>query len=87
MKNYHQAQQALTLATQAKEATLARFRTQLESQLSNSHQQMQTFNHRLEQIIRVSGRLIVIATLLAMLLVYLLNHYFIRSAWSSVLPS
>lgn len=79
MKNYHQAQQALTLATQAKEATLARFRTQLESQLSNSHQQMQTFNHRLEQIIRVSGRLIVIATLLAMLLVYLLNHYFIRS--------
>ncbi|MEX2978410.1 ATP-binding protein [Serratia fonticola] len=79
MKNYHQAQRALTLATQAKEATLARFRTQLESQLSNSHQQMQTFNHRLEQIIRVSGRLIVIATLLAMLLVYLLNHYFIRS--------
>ncbi|UAN44549.1 HAMP domain-containing protein [Serratia sp. JSRIV001] len=79
MKDYHQAQRALTLATQAKEATLARFRTQLESQLSNSHQQMQTFNHRLEQIIRVSGRLIVIATLLAMLLVYLLNHYFIRS--------
>lgn len=79
MKDYLQARQALTQATQAKEATLARFRTQLEAQLNNSHRQMQTFNHRLEQIIRVSGRLIVIATLLAMLLVYLLNHYFIRS--------
>lgn len=79
MNNYLKAQQVLTQATQAKEATLARFRTQLESQLSNSHRQMQTFNHRLEQIIRVSGGLILIATLLAMLLVYLLNHYFIRS--------
>lgn len=79
VNNYLHAQQVLLQATQAKEATLARFRTQLESQLSNSHRQMQTFNHRLEQIIRVSGSLILITTLLAMLLVYLLNHYFIRS--------
>ncbi|MFC0225237.1 two-component system sensor histidine kinase PgtB [Serratia aquatilis] len=79
MEDYLKARQVLIQAAQVKETTLARFRTQLESQLSNSHRQMQTFNHRLEQIIRVSGNLILIATLLAMLLTFLLNHYFIRS--------
>lgn len=44
-----------------------------------SHQQMQTFNQRLEQIVRVSGGLILLATLLALLLARGLNHYFIRS--------
>lgn len=79
MNNYLKAKQAITQVTQTKEAMLAHFRTQLESQLSNSHHQMQIFNHRLEQIIRVSGSLILLATMLAMLLVYILNHYFIRS--------
>lgn len=40
---------------------------------------MQTFNQRLEQIVRVSGGLILLATLLALLLARGLNHYFIRS--------
>ena len=40
---------------------------------------MQTFNQRLEQIVRVSGGLILLATLLALLLAQGLNHYFIRS--------
>lgn len=40
---------------------------------------MQTFNQRLEQIVRVSGGLILLATLLAPFLAWGLNHYFIRS--------
>lgn len=40
------------------EATLGRFRTLLEAQLGSSHQQMQMFNQRMAQIVRVSGGLI-----------------------------
>ncbi|MEL2077673.1 two-component system sensor histidine kinase PgtB [Klebsiella pneumoniae] len=51
----------------------------LEAQLGSSHQQMQMFNQRMAQIVRVSGGLILVATLLALLLAWGLNHYFIRS--------
>ena len=40
---------------------------------------MQMFNQRMAQIVRVSGGLILVATLLALLLGWGLNHYFIRS--------
>ncbi|OON41756.1 sensor histidine kinase [Izhakiella australiensis] len=79
MREYNQAQAALEQATQAKEHTLARFRAQLESQLNDSHSKMQTFNQRIEHTMHFSGALILVATLLALLLAWLLNHYFIRS--------
>ena len=61
------------------EATLGRFRTLLEAQLGSAHQQMQMFNQRMEQTVRVSGGLILVATALALLLAWVFNHYFIRS--------
>ncbi|WP_434641071.1 two-component system sensor histidine kinase PgtB [Klebsiella sp. I138] len=79
IREYIEAQQALSQVTQAKDTTLARFRAQLESQLSDSHNKMRTFNQRLEHTMWFSGSLILIATLLALALAYLLNHYFIRS--------
>lgn len=79
MRDYVAAQKALVDANRVREATLGRFRTLLEAQLGSSHQQMQMFNQRLEQIVRVSGGLILLATLLALLLAWGLNHYFIRS--------
>lgn len=78
MRDYVAAQKALVDASHAREDTLGRFRTLLEAQLGSSHQQMQTFNQRLEQIVRVSGGLILLATLLALLRPGL-NHFFIRS--------
>lgn len=79
MRDYVAAQNALVEASRAREATLGRFRTLLEAQLGSSHQQMQSFNQRMEQIVRVSGGFILVATLLALLLAWGLNHYFIRS--------
>lgn len=79
IRQYIEAQKALAQVTQAKESTLARFRAQLESQLSDSHGKMRAFNQRLEHTMWFSGSLILIATLLALALAYLLNHYFIRS--------
>lgn len=79
IREYIEAQKALAQVTQAKESTLARFRAQLESQLSDSHGKMRAFNQRLEHTMWFSGSLILIATLLALALAYLLNHYFIRS--------
>ncbi len=79
MRDYVSAQKALVEASRSREATLGRFRTLLEAQLGSSHQQMQMFNQRMAQIVRVSGGLIPVATLLALLLAWGLNHYFIRS--------
>lgn len=79
IREYIQAQDSLSQVTQDKETTLARFRAQLESQLSDSHSKMRAFNQRLEHTMWFSGSLILIATLLALILAYLLNHYFIRS--------
>ncbi len=79
MRDYVAAQKAFVDANHTREATLGRFRTLLQAQLGSSHQQMQMFNQRLEQIVRVSGGLILLATLLALLLAWGLNHYFIRS--------
>ena len=79
MRDYVSAQKALVEASRSREATLGRFRTLLEAQLGSSHQQMQMFNQRMAQIVRVSGGLILVATLLALLLAWGLNHYFIRS--------
>lgn len=76
---YIQAQKTLQQVTQAKDSTLARFRAQLDTQLRDSHNKMQIFNQRLEHTMRLSGGLILVATLLALMLAYLLNHYFIRS--------
>lgn len=79
MRDYVAAQKALVDASHAREATLGRFRTLLEAQLGSSHQQMQTFNQRLEQIVRVSGGLILLATLLALLLAWgLITFSFVR---------
>lgn len=63
----------------AKEQTLSRFRTQIENQLGSSHQELQTFNQRLGHIMSISGLLIAIATLLALLFAFILNHFYIRS--------
>ncbi|CNE64938.1 ATP-binding protein [Yersinia nurmii] len=63
----------------AKEQTLTRFRSQIENQLGNSHQQLQTFNQRLGDIMGISGLLIIVATLLALLFAFTLNHFYIRS--------
>lgn len=79
IREYIQAQRVLSQVTQDKETTLARFRAQLESQLSDSHGKMRAFNQRLEHTMWFSGSLILVATLLALILAYLLNHYFIRS--------
>ncbi|CAH6659735.1 two-component system sensor histidine kinase PgtB [Pseudocitrobacter vendiensis] len=79
MRDYVAAQKALIDVSHTREATLGRFRILLETQLGNSHQQMQRFNQRMEQIVRVSGGLILVATFLALLLAWALNHYFIRS--------
>ena len=79
LRDYIAAQKSLIDASRVREVTLGRFRTLLEKQLGNSHQQMQVFNERMEQIARVSGALILVATLLALLLAWALNHYFIRS--------
>ncbi|STG52422.1 regulatory protein [Escherichia coli] len=79
MREYVAAQKALEDASRTREATLGRFRTLLEAQLGSTHQQMQMFNQRMEQIVRVSGGLILVATALALLLAWVFNHYFIRS--------
>ncbi|ELP7959996.1 sensor histidine kinase, partial [Escherichia coli] len=79
MREYVAAQKALVDASRTREATLGRFRTLLEAQLGSTHQQMQMFNQRMEQIVRVSGGLILVATALALLLAWVFNHYFIRS--------
>lgn len=79
MLTYIAAQHALIDAGRGREIILKRFRSLLETQLGNSHQQMQMFNQHLEQIVRVSGGLILTATMLALLLAWGLNHYFIRS--------
>lgn len=79
MREYVAAQKALEDASRTREATLGRFRTLLEAQLGSTHQQMQKFNQRMEQIVRVSGGLILVATALALLLAWVFNHYFIRS--------
>lgn len=79
MREYVAAQKALEDASRTREATLGRFRTLLEAQLGSTHQQMQMFNQRMEQTVRVSGGLILVATALALLLAWVFNHYFIRS--------
>lgn len=79
MRDYVAAQKALNDANRLREVTLGRFRALLEMQLGNSHQQMQMLNERMAQIVRVSGTLILVATVLALLLAWALNHYFIRS--------
>lgn len=61
MRDYVSAQKALVEASRSREATLGRFRTLLEAQLGSSHQQMQMFNQRMAQIVRVSGGLILVA--------------------------
>ncbi|RIC82574.1 HAMP domain-containing protein, partial [Escherichia coli] len=79
MREYVAAQKALEDASRTREATQGRFRTLLEAQLGSTHQQMQMFNQRMEQIVHVSGGLILVATALALLLAWVFNHYFIRS--------
>ncbi|MDX5628076.1 MULTISPECIES: ATP-binding protein [unclassified Brenneria] len=75
----NQIQTALRQTTGSKDVALNQFRQQIEQQLGNSHQQLQTFNLRLEQIMNISGMVIVIATLLALLFAFILNHVYIRS--------
>ncbi|GKX63461.1 Phosphoglycerate transport system sensor protein pgtB [Pragia fontium] len=75
--NQH-AQQMLQKTVGEKEILLTQLRSQLEKQLGNSHLQLQTFNHKLENIMQISGMLIVAAMLTALLFVVLLNYLFIR---------
>ncbi|MEC5317984.1 ATP-binding protein [Brenneria populi subsp. brevivirga] len=72
-------QDSLRQTTLSKEVALGQFRRQIEQQLGNSHRQLQTFNLRLEQIMNISGMVIAIATLLALLFAFILNHVYIRS--------
>ncbi len=79
MRDYIAARKALLEASRTREVTLGRFRTLLEAQLGSNHQQMQRLNQRMERIVQVSGGLILVATLLALLLAWGLNRYFIRT--------
>ena len=79
LQNYRQARIALATVSAEKEQILERFRTQLDAQLGNSHQQLQTLNSHLANIMSFSGTTIIITALMALLLAVLFNHYFIRS--------
>lgn len=73
-----QAQQTLESTIREKESVLMQIRGQLEMQLGNSHQQLQTFNLRLEKIMQISGLLIFGAMVTALLFVILVNYFYIR---------
>lgn len=73
-----QAQQTLESTIREKERVLMQIRGQLEMQLGNSHQQLQTFNLRLEKIMQISGLLIFGAMVTALLFVILVNYFYIR---------
>ncbi|PHI29295.1 two-component system sensor histidine kinase PgtB [Budvicia aquatica] len=74
----NRAQESLQATIGDKEQVLTQLRAQLEKQLGSSHLQLQTFNHRLESIMQISGTLIVGAMLMALLFVVLLNYLYIR---------
>ncbi|GKX51444.1 two-component system sensor histidine kinase PgtB [Budvicia aquatica] len=74
----NRAQESLQATIGDKELVLTQLRAQLEKQLGSSHLQLQTFNHRLESIMQISGTLIVGAMLMALLFVVLLNYLYIR---------
>ncbi len=79
LHNYRQARIELAAVSAEKEQILERFRIQLDAQLGNSHQQLQTLNSHLANIMSFSGTTIIITALMALLLAILFNHYFIRS--------
>ena len=79
LQNYQQAKTKLAAMTTEKERILARFRSQLELQLGNSHSQLQTLNHHLTDIMSLSGTIIIITAVLALLLAVLFNYFFIQS--------
>lgn len=79
LQNYQQAKAELAVVTAEKDQILARFRSQLDLQLGSSHQQLQTLNHHLANIMSLSGTIIIITALLALLLTILFNVFFIRS--------
>lgn len=75
---WRQAQQTLMNTIRDKEHVFTQIRGQLETQLGNSHQQLQTFNLRLEKIMQISGLLIFAAMVMALLFVILVNYFYIR---------
>ncbi|MEE3650738.1 MULTISPECIES: ATP-binding protein [unclassified Brenneria] len=79
LRDRSRIQASLRQTTRSKEQALSQFRHQIEQQLGNNHQQLQTFNQRLEHIMNISGMVMVIATLLALLFAFILNHVYIRS--------
>lgn len=79
LNNYQTAKAELAVVTTEKERILARFRSQLDLQLGSSHLQLQTLNQHLADIMSVSGTIIIITALLALLLAVLINFFFIRS--------
>ncbi|EKT60708.1 two-component system sensor histidine kinase PgtB [Providencia burhodogranariea] len=79
LHNYQAAKAELAVVTTEKERILARFRSQLDLQLGSSHLQLQTLNHHLADIMSLSGTIIIITALLALLLAILINFFFIRS--------
>lgn len=79
LHNYQIAKAELAVVTTGKERILARFRSQLDLQLGSSHLQLQTLNHHLADIMSLSGTIIIITALLALLLAVLINFFFIRS--------
>ncbi|MDA8477843.1 ATP-binding protein [Citrobacter sp. Awk 4] len=78
LATWRQAQQTLVSTIRDKERVLMQIRGQLEMQLGNSHQQLQTFNLRLEKIMQISGLLIFAAMVTALLFVILVNYFYIR---------
>ena len=70
---WQQAQQTLMSTIGDKERVFTQIRAQLETQLGNSHQQLQTFNLRLEKIMQISGLLILAAMVTALQFVILVN--------------
>lgn len=79
MREYVAAQKALEDASRTRKRHRVASERYWEAQLGSTHQQMQMFNQRMEQIVHVSGGLILVATALALLLAWVFNHYFIRS--------
>ena len=79
LQNYQHAKAELVLMTAEKERILSRFRSQLGMQLGNSHSQLQTLNHHLADIMSLSGTIIIITVLSALILAILFNYFFIQS--------
>lgn len=78
IRNYVASKQALSMLKKMKSEKLLHLRGIIEAQLSRSHQQLLQFSQHLERVILISGGLILAAMILALILLWGLNHFFIN---------